>query len=158
MKFFKLKTSSQLSLNEQMNFSLKPQSSLIFTLITSIELDKNIDIDLYLLINDNNKLYHVGSIDITIDDLINPNIDRILKLNSFENEQTFIYLNTLSRLDLHIESTSKLHFHQLLTTIGFDQIPNLSNVFIRISEGTIFEHILIDLTNNDDFIVHFYAK
>ncbi len=92
MKFFKLKTSSQLSLNEQMIFNLNSQSSLILTLITSIELDKNIDIDLYLLINDNNKLFHAGSIGITLDDLINPTNDRILKLNSFANESSEVFI------------------------------------------------------------------
>jgi len=143
-----------------MIFTLNPQSSLIFTLITLIELDQDIDIDLYLLINDNNQLYHVGSISITIDDLINLNNDRILKINSLENisPQVFIYLNTLFRLNLHIESTSKLSIRQLLSTIGFQQILHLSNVYIRINQGNIFEHILIHLLNEDDSIVHFYAK
>jgi hypothetical protein len=69
------------------------------------------------------------------------------------SHQAFIYLNTLFRLNLHIESTT--HLRELLSTIGFQQIVHLSNVYIRINQGTIFEHILI---HQDDSIVHFYAK
>jgi len=170
MKIFNLKTNSQLLLTEQMILNLNPNSSLTFSLKTFIELDKDIDIELYLLINDNNKLFHIGSIHITIDDLINSNNQRILNLNVLENElaknlmyqQAFIYLNTLFRLSINIESISKHdfieHLQQLLLTIGFKHILNQSNVYIRINEGNIFEHILIHIVNEEDLIVHFYAK
>ncbi len=42
------------------------------------------------MINDNNKLFHVGSVIISIDDLINPNIERILKMNALENESSLL--------------------------------------------------------------------
>jgi hypothetical protein len=169
MKIFNLKTNSQSLLIEQMILNLNPNSSLTFSLKTFIELDKDIDIELYLLINNSNKLFHIGSINITIDDLINSNNQRILNLNLLENEskfliyqQAFIYFNTLFRLSINIESISKFdfieHLRQLLLTIGFKHILNQSNIYIRINEGNIFEHILIHIVNEDDLIVHFYAK
>jgi len=88
IKIFNLKTNLQFLLTEQTSFYLKPNLSQTFLLTTLIELDKDIDIQLYLLINDNNKLFYVGSINITIDDLINSNNERILKLNILENESS----------------------------------------------------------------------
>jgi len=169
MKVFNLKTSFPSLLTEQMIFYLNPNSSLTFILTTLIELDKDLDIELYLLINDNNKLFHIGSINITIDDLINSNNQRILNLNTLENspnnlmyQQALIYLNTLFRLSINIESTSKFqfieHFQELLSTIEFKPILNQPNFYIRINEGNIFEHILIHFVNQDDLIIHFYAK
>lgn len=67
-------------------------------------------------------------------------------------------------MSLNIESTSKYdlieHFHQLLSTIDFKKI---SNVYIRYNPGDIFEHAVVYLANEDEFIVddlivHFYAK
>ena len=82
-------------------------------------------------------------------------------------QQAFIYLNTLVRLDVKIESSSKFHsiehFKQLLENIGFKCIVNISNVYLRVHEGNIFEHIMIHIINGedyieDDLIVHFYAE
>ncbi|CAF4596100.1 unnamed protein product, partial [Rotaria sp. Silwood2] len=106
IKLFNLKTAFQSSLNEQTIFNLNSCSCGTFILTTIIELDKDIDIELYLLIDDDNKLFHVGSINILIDDLMNPNNERILKLNALETEsmnslmyrQALIYLNTLFRV------------------------------------------------------------
>ncbi|CAF2724379.1 unnamed protein product [Rotaria sp. Silwood2] len=175
IKLFNLKTAFQSSLNEQTNFNLNSCSCGTFILTTIIELDKDIDIELYLLIDDDNKLFHVGSINILIDDLMNPNNERILKLNALETEsmnslmyrQALIYLNTLFRLDINIQSITKLHliehFRQLLSNIGFNSIIHIPNVYIRNNKGNIFEHALIHLVNEDDFIVddlivHFYAE
>ena len=88
MKLFNLKTTSQSSLNKQTIFSINPQSSLTLILTTTIELDRDFDIDLYLFINDNNKLFHLTSIVFTIDDLINPNNNRVLKMNTLENQSS----------------------------------------------------------------------
>ncbi|CAF0792750.1 unnamed protein product [Rotaria sordida] len=178
IKLFNLKTTFQTLLNEQTSFNLNSNSCLTFILTTLIELDKNIDIELYLLINDNNKIFHVSSINILIDDLINPNNERILKLNTLETEsmnnlmyrQALIYLNTLFRLDINIQSTTTTtkfhlikHFKQLLSNMGFNSINHIPNVYIRINQGNIFEHVLIHLVNEDDLIVddlivHFYAE
>ncbi len=87
--------------------------------------------------------------------------------NSLMYQQAFIYLNTLVRLDVKIESSSKIHFiehfKQLLENIGFKYIVNISNVYLRVNEGNIFEHIMIHIVNEgdymeDDLIVHFYAE
>ncbi|CAF4621056.1 unnamed protein product, partial [Rotaria sp. Silwood2] len=76
-------------------------------------------------------------------------------------------LNTLFRLDINIQSITKLHliehFRQLLSNIGFNSIIHIPNVYIRNNKGNIFEHALIHLVNEDDFIVddlivHFYAE
>ncbi|CAF3340249.1 unnamed protein product [Rotaria sp. Silwood1] len=176
IKLFNLTTAFQSLLNEQTNFNLNSNSCMTFILTTLIELDKDIDIELYLLINDNNKLFRVGSINILIDDLIHPNNERILKLNALETEsiyslmyrQALIYVNTLFRLDLNIQSTTTKfqlieHFRQLLSTIGFNPIIHMPNVYIRVNKGNIFEHVLIHLVNEDNFIVddlivHFYAE
>jgi len=91
MKIFNLKQNSQSLLTKQMILNLNPNSSLIFSLKTFIELDKDIDIELYLLINDNNKLFHIGSINITIDDLINLNNQRILNLNLLQNQLSLYF-------------------------------------------------------------------
>ncbi|CAF2514154.1 unnamed protein product [Rotaria sp. Silwood2] len=88
IKLFNLKTAFQSSLNEQTIFNLNSCSCGTFILTTIIELDKDIDIELYLLIDDDNKLFHVGSINILIDDLMNPNNERILKLNALETESS----------------------------------------------------------------------
>ncbi|CAF4180315.1 unnamed protein product [Rotaria magnacalcarata] len=178
-KLFNLKTSFQSLLNEQMNFSSNSSSSLTFILTTLIELDRDIDLELYLLTNDNNnnnnKLFRIGSVNISMDDLIKPNNERILKLNALETEsrnsleyqQAFIYLNTLFRLEMNLQSTIKIHliehFRQLLSNLGFSSIIHVPNVYIRINKGNIFEHIVIHLINEDDLIaedlnVHFYAE
>ncbi|CAF1558443.1 unnamed protein product [Adineta steineri] len=175
MKLFDLKSSFQLLLNEQILFNLNPNSSRTLILTTSIELDRDNDIELYLLINDNNKLFHINSIHISIEDLFNSNNERILKMNALEVESTshfmyrqaFIYMNTLFRLDVNIQSPSKFHliehFRQLLINLGFKHIISLPNVYIRVNQGNIFEHVLIHLVNEDDvieedLIVHFYAE
>jgi hypothetical protein len=168
-----------------MSLDIKPNASLTFILTTLIELDKNIDIELYLLTNENKQLFHVGSLIISIDDLMNPNNERVLNLNALEDQpsssenfhlfeicfslgnslmyqQAFIYLNTLFRMDVKIESTSSFHFiehfTQLLENIGFKNIFNIPNVYLRVNRGNIFEHVLIHIVNEDDFIVHFYAE
>jgi hypothetical protein len=78
-----------------------------------------------------------------------------------------IYLNTLFRLDISIQSTSKVqliqYFQQLLSNIGFQKMISIPNVYIRVNEGNIFEHVAIHLVNEDqvimdDLIVHFYAE
>ena len=73
-----------------------------------------------------------------------------------------IYLNSLFRLSVAIESPSTFrlfeHFQELISTIGFKQMPHLSNGYIRVNEGNIFEHVAIHLVPEDDFIVHLYAK
>lgn len=81
--------------------------------------------------------------------------------------QAFVYLNTLFRLDVTIQSaTTKFqlieHFRELLSNLGYNRIINLSNVYMRVNEGNIFEHAAIQLVNEDDFItdeliVRFYA-
>ncbi|CAF4736611.1 unnamed protein product [Rotaria socialis] len=177
-KLFNLKTSFQSLLNEQMNFNSNSSSSLTFILTTLIELDRDIDLELYLLTNDNNndnKIFRIGSVNISMDDLIKPNNERILKLNALETEsrnslvyqQAFIYLNTLFRLEMKLQSTIRIHliehFRQLLSNLGFNSIIHVPNVYIRINKGNIFEHVLIHLINDDDFIaedliVHFYAE
>ncbi|CAF3453563.1 unnamed protein product [Rotaria socialis] len=177
-KLFNLKTSFQSLLNEQMNFNSNSSSSLTFILTTLIELDRDIDLELYLLTNDNNnnnKIFRIGSVNISMDDLIKPNNERILKLNALETEsrnslvyqQAFIYLNTLFRLEMNLQSTIKIHliehFRQLLSNLGFNSIIHVPNVYIRINKGNIFEHVVIHLINEDDFIaedliVHFYAE
>ncbi|CAF1241882.1 unnamed protein product [Adineta ricciae] len=170
MKIFDLKPTLQILSDEKVIFSLNPNSSLTFILSTSIELDKDIDIDLYLFIGDTQKVYRVGAIFVSLDDLINPNNERILNMNALEMEpayhlkyrQAFIYFSTLSSLSITIESTSKFHlienFQQLLTTIGFKQILTLSNMYVRVSQGNIFEHVLIQFVDEDDLLVHFYAQ
>ncbi|CAF1167076.1 unnamed protein product [Adineta ricciae] len=170
MKIFDLKPTLQILSDEKVIFSLNPNSSLTFILSTSIELDKDIDIDLYLFIGDTQKLYRVGAIFVSLDDLINPNNERILNMNALEMEptyhlkyrQAFIYFSTLSSLSITIQSTSKFqlieHFQQLLTTIGFKQILTLSNMYVRVSQGNIFEHVLIQFVDEDDLFVHFYAQ
>jgi len=86
----------------------------------------------------------------------------LILANNLMYQQALIYLNTLFRLSINIESTSKVHFiehfRQLLLTIGFKQILNLPNVYIRVNQGNIFEHVLIQLDIKDDLIVHFYAE
>ena len=187
MKIFDLKPTLQILSDEKVIFSLNPNSSLTFILSTSIELDKDIDMDLYLFIGDTKKLYRVGAIFVSLDDLINPNNERILNMNALEMEpskisnvvnrlfllafdlayhlkyrQAFIYFRTLSSLSITIQSTSKFHliehFQQLLTTIGFKQILTLSNMYVRVNQGNIFEHILIEFVDEDDLFVHFYAQ
>jgi hypothetical protein len=69
-----------------MSLDIKPNASLTFILTTLIELDKNIDIELYLLTNENKQLFHVGSLIISIDDLMNPNNERVLNLNALEDQ------------------------------------------------------------------------
>jgi hypothetical protein len=76
--------------------------------------------------------------------------------------QALIYLSTLFRFNVTIQSTSKLHFiehfRQLLTNIGFKHIISIPNVYIRVNQGNIFEHALVHLVNEDELIVHFYAE
>ena len=68
---------------------------------------------------------------------------------------------------MHIQSVSKFHlteqFQQLLAAIAFEPIVSLSNVYMRVNKGGLFEHVLIHLVNEDelvidDLIVHFYAE
>lgn len=163
MKIFYLKTSSPFSLTDKMIFHINPNSCLTFILTTSIELDKDLDFELYLLINNLNKFFHINSINITIDDLFYSNNQRILNLNILENnliyQQAMIYLNTLFHYSINIETISKIdfieHFQQLLSTIGFKAFPNSTDFYIRINEGNIFEHIVI---HQDELVIHFYAK
>ena len=62
---------------------------------------------------------------------------------------------------------SKFHlteqFQELLFDLGFERIVSLSNVYMRVNGGGLFEHVLIHLVNEDelvidDLIVHFYAE
>lgn len=57
-------------------------------LTTIIDLEKDLDIDLYLLIDPSNELFHIDSIIIPIDDLINPNHRHILQIHALQNESS----------------------------------------------------------------------
>ena len=88
LQLFSLTIASQSSFNEQINDSLNPQSSMTLVLTTMIELEKDLDIDLYLFIDQSNQLFHIDSIVIPIDDLINPKHRRILQIHALENESS----------------------------------------------------------------------
>lgn len=166
IKTFNLKTTVPNTITEEKTFNLNSNSSLTFILTTLIDLDKDFDIDLYLLIDNKNEIFYINSIHITIDDLFYLNNQRILNLNSIENDfisqQIIIYLNTLYNLSINIQTLSKddflEHIQQLLLTIGFKSNENFQDFYFRICEGNIFEHIIIHLIHQDDIIVHFYAK
>ncbi|UJR25167.1 hypothetical protein I4U23_006523 [Adineta vaga] len=170
IKIFDLKPTLQTLTNEQVTFRLNSNSSLTFILTTFIELDQNIDIELYLFINDNQKLYRVSTLIISLDDLINPNHERILNMNALEMEpiyhfkyrQALIYCSTLSRFDINIQSTSTIrfieYFQQLLMNMGFKQLITIPNGYIRVNQGNIFEHAMIHFIEDNDLIVHFYAE
>lgn len=70
-----------------------------FVLTTTIELEKDIDFDLYLFVDDSSKkLYHIGSLVIPLDDLIHSNNRRILKLHTLEQQSSGFTL--IKRLNL----------------------------------------------------------
>ena len=83
------------------------------------------------------------------------------------HQQVLIYLNTLVRLGVTIESKSKIYLMEdlraLLSNLGFEAMRNVSNAYLRLDEGNIFEHALVHLVGEDEFmtadlIVHFYAE
>ena len=159
-----------------------------FILTTSIELDREMDFDLYFLVNDTQTLARLGSIQLSIDDLIHSKHQRVLKMIDFDTEtglndlfrrrldesfalrlasdsrhqQALIYLNTFSRLPVRIESKSKIYliedFQRLLANLGFQALRNIPNAYLRLDEGNIFEHAVVHLLGEDDLIVHFYAE
>lgn len=55
-------------------------------------------------------------------------------------------------------STFIEHFRQFLSIMNFQTMIDQSNVYIRINEGSIFDNVLIHLVNENDLIIHFYAK
>ena len=69
-------------------FNLKPHSASIFVLTTTIEFDNDMDFELYALLNQQNRLFRLGSIQITIDDLMNSNKKKVLQLNTLENHSS----------------------------------------------------------------------
>lgn len=92
----------------------------------------------------------------------------LLLENSSISRQVSIYLNTFTQVGITIQSTSKFvvieDFRRLLLSIGFKQIDAVSNGYLRIDEGNLFEHAVIQLVNadefmtDDDLLVHFYTE
>ena len=79
---------SSTSLNEPTTLNFLPQSTMTWILITTIELEKNLDLDLYLFLDHSNKLFHLDSLVITLDDLIHTNHRRLLQLHALESQSS----------------------------------------------------------------------
>lgn len=172
-KEFDLKSSHPSLFSTETTFGCAAQSAITFILTTSIELDREMDFDLYLLVNDKEKLARLGSIQLSIDDLIHSKHQRVLKMIAFDtqtdamHQQMLIYLNTLFRFGVTIVSKSKIYLMEdlraLLSNLGFQAMRNVANAYLRLDEGNIFEHALVHLVGEDEFmtddlIVHFYAE
>ena len=188
MKQFELRSTDQSIFNEQRSFHSHSYSSMTFILTTSIEVDRDIDLELLLFRTDLSQLFRVGSIHLSIDDLMNPQQQRVLKIDEFNTEHSLyndfihrsnnrdlffrlenvsIYFNTFFRLDISIQSKSKFdligHCRRLFSNIGLKKLTMIADGYLRVDEGNIFEHVLIHLVNSeeflsDDLIIHFYAE
>ena len=169
---FQLRSTDESLFNEKSTFDCSPNSSVTLILTKSIELDRPIDLEIFLFRNDFEKLFRIKTIQISIDEMMNSKTKKNLKFYSAENSfslsrQISMYFNSFSRLAFLIESSSKYnlieHFQRLLTSIDFIEVENCSNGFLRIDQGNIFEHALVHLVNANEFmdeelIVHFYSS
>lgn len=169
MNDFQLRSSDRSMFNEKRNFQILPQNSLTLILTTKLPTDRDVQFDLCCVESETQKFFRLGSIDVSIDDLIESKNDRILQIDEFpdESRQCSIYFSTFSRLEISVRTASKFEligdFHRLLSKIGFQSIRFFSDGFFRLDDGSLFGHVLVHLADADDLIsdeliVHFYAQ